>query len=479
MKHLLIAKKHRPNNGSVIVTVLLITMFFSVTVLALMSYANANLVRSNSRLLVLQAQYAAESAADQAIAILNSGNETYTGTTSDVVLLTNGNLYRATYSVAVAPGVDSKEKVITATGNVYSPANAATPTYTRSIEVFARRSSTSIAASMLSRNIIETGSSVKDLLGKEIFVNNYIRLNKNVNNLIAEKITVGDKDTGASNCSIGGSGNLVKPSTFTDPTQTKTIIRTAYNNCISPPGNSSNSNFDVSTNQTDIQKLQSFYIPWSYYMDNSYQNSAGGCNDWTAAGSVLDIPSTGNTKKTHYPDSSSNVSSSCGSSGNLALGTKTYNIRDHAHVRANFCSATACRPTFNNPDSAMKFVFIEGTVNFDQVITSPGSGPIVFVVYGADPASKTSVCPLGGSIYLGTSGSNNTNAPALYLLGMNGVCLDKTKFAAAPALGGVAGKNIWVDTNSGTPFDLSFNVNFPVNEIPIDLAWRAAQYRRI
>jgi hypothetical protein len=467
----------KDSTGSIIVTALLITTFFTITVLSLLSYANANVVRSKSRIYTLQAQYAAESGADHAIAILNSGDDNYAGTVGDILLIENQNFYRATYSVSVAAGANNKERVLTATGKVYVPANAAQPSYARTIEVIAERSSTSVAASMLSRNIIEAGSSVKDIKGKDIYVNGYIKLNKNVNRLIAENIIVADKDTSALNCSIGGTGDLVNPGTFTDPTQTKTKLTLAYNNCIEPPGNSTNANFDVLTNQTNIPKLQSLFIPWSYYMDNSYTNSPTGCSDWTAAGSILNIPSLGNDKATHYPDSGSNVSSSCGTSGNINLSSKTFVINDHVHVRADFCKTSACTPTFSNPTSDVKFVFIEGTLNFENVTTPPGSGPLVFIVYGADPASKSSVCPLGGAVYLGKSGT--TSAPSLYLLSMNGVCLDKTRFGTAPALGGVAGKNIWVETNSGTPFDLSFDVNFPVSEIPVDLAWRASQYRRL
>jgi hypothetical protein len=215
-------------------------------------------------------------------------------------------------------------------------------------------------------------------------------------------------------------------------------------------------------------------------MDSSYQDSVSNCTDWTSGTFPRNVPSTGNTKKTHYPDSSSNVSTSCGTSGDLSLATGQYNIKNHVHLRANLCAATACTPTFYNPDSGaagIKFVFIEGTVNFDNLQTASGSGPIVFVVYGADPASKVSICPLGGSIYLGNSG--NTAAPSLYLLATNGVCLDKTRFGASPALGGLSGKNIYVATNSGTPFDLGLDTSFPVDSIPIDLSWRAVRYRRL
>lgn len=472
-------KYRRNQEGSIIVSILIITILLSTFIFGILVLAQQNLSRSKQRLLLLQTQYAAESGADSAIAILNSGNDTYTGTGATDTILMSNTLYKATYSVSVAAGATGKEKIVTATGKLYSPTTAASPTYTRRIEVIVQRTSSSTATAMLSRNIIEFGSSVKDIQAKDIYVNGYVNLTKNTNNLIAENITIADKNTGASNCSLGGPGTLTKPSSFTTPGQTKTKINVAYNNCISPPGNSSNTNYDVLVNQTNISKIQSTIIPWSQYMDSSYQNSPGGCGDWTTGSSPRSIPSTGNTKKTHYPDSGSNISSSCGTSGDLNLGSSTYTIKDHVHIRANLCAASGCDPVFNNPDTGaagIKFIFVEGNVNFNTVTTSPGSGPIVLVVYGTDPASKAGACPYGGSFYLG---SGDTSAKALYVITTNGLCLDKSKFSNLPAFGGISGKNIYVATNSGTPFDLHFDETYPVSQIPVDLSWRAVRYRRL
>jgi len=469
----------KPQQGSIIVTILIVTLFLFVIISSLASLTNVNLMRARGRISLLQAQYSAESGVDAAIGIINSGNTTYSGSGGEVSVL-DTTQYKSTYTVTVTAGSSDKEKIITATGKLYAPKTAATPRYSRTIEVVAQRTSTQSTLSMMSRNIIEIDSSVKDVKAIDIHANGYINTNKNSNNLIAENITVAGKNTGATNCSIGGLGTLSKPASFTHAGQTKTKLNMAFNNCISPPGNTSNANFDVLANQTNIDKVQSTIIPWSQYMDNTYQNSPSGCSDWTTGSSPRSIPSTGNTKKTHYPDNGSNVISSCGSSGDLSLGNNQYNIKDHVHVRANLCATTACTPTFYNPDSGaagIKFVFIEGTVNFDSVNTAAGSGPIVLVVNGADPSSKSSLCPLGGAIYLGNNGS--TSAPALYLLASNGVCIDKTKFGSDPALGGFSGKNIYIATNSGTPHDLHLDPTFPVTSIPIDLAWKAARYRRL
>ena len=474
--------KKLEQSGMVIVSILVVTLFLTTLIYSLIVLANVNLTRARGRVLLLQAQYAAESGADAAIAILNNTNASYTGTGGTAVQVLSNTQYKSTYTTTVTAGSTSKEVIITATGNVYAPANSSTPKFVRKVETVAQRSTTETSSAMVSRNIVDIASGVKNLQAVDIYLNGYINMAKNTTNLIAENITVGGKNTGASNCSIGGIGNLVKPSSFTHAGQTKTNLTLAYNNCISPPGNTSNANFNVLANQNTISQIRSTYIPFSQYMDSSYQNSPTGCSEWTAgsSSSSVTIPNTGNTKKTHYPDSSSNVSNACGSSGDLALGSRTFTIKDHVHIRASLCAASACTPTFYNPDSGaagIKFIFVEGTINFATVQTSAGSGPIVFVVYGSDPASKASVCPDGGAAYLGNSGT--TTAPAIYLLAINGVCLDKTKFGAANALGGLSGKNIYVATNPGTPFDLGLDPNFPSSSIPIDLAWKAVRYRRL
>ncbi len=468
----------KQESGSVIVSILVVMLFLTTIIFGLIVLASSNLTRARNRIFLLQAQYAAESGADAAIAMLNAGTTTYSGTGGEIQIL-NNNQYRSTYTTTVVAGADDKEKIITATGKVYAPKTASVATQSRTIEVVSQRTSSTTATSIMSRNIIETGTSVKDIKVKDIYVNGFINLTKNTNNLIAENIIVADKNTGAANCSIGGTGTLTKPTSFTTPGQTKTKITMAYNNCVNPPGNNSNTNFDVLPNQTNINKIQSTNIPWAQYMNSSYQSSPGGCSDWTSGASPRDIPSTGNTKKTHYPNSDSNVSTSCGTSGDLNLGTARYNIRDHTHIRASLCAASACSPTFYNPDAGaagIKFVFVEGSVNFSAVTTASGSGPIVFVVYGADPASKADVCPYGGAFYLG---SGDTSAPALYIVASNGVCIDKSKFNVDPAYGGFSGKNIYVATNSGTPHDLHLDPLFPVDQIPVDLAWRAVRYRRL
>lgn len=470
----------KQQQGSIIVSILIITIFLTTFIFSLIVLANSNLVRARNRVFLLQAQYAAESGADTAVAELNGGDDAYAGTGGDVAIL-DATTYRSTYTVSVAPGANDKERIVTATGKVFSPKTATTPSSTRTIEVIVQRTSLTSSTSILSRNIIDIHSGVKSVRARDVYINGYLNMNKSTTEFIAENITVGDRNTGPDNCSIGGAGGkLTKPDTFYNAGQTKTSITVAYNNCISPPGNTSDTDFDVLANETGIPKVQSTYIPWTQYMDSTYQNSPSGCDDWTTGASPRSIPSTGNTKKTHYPDSDSNVSTSCGDSGSLDLGTNQYNITDHVHIRASLCANAACTPTFYNPDTGpagIKFVFVEGSINFDSFQTVSGSGSIVFVSYGSDPASRASDCPLGGSVYLGNNGT--TVGPAVYFLANNGICLDKTRFGASPSLGGISGKNVYIATNPGSPFDLGLDPLFPVDQIPVDLSWKAIRFRRL
>lgn len=473
----------QPEQGALLVTVLVIMFFLMTMLLGLMLLASFNLARATERIFLLQTQYASETGADIALTNLNNISTAPYGLTTEKTILTSGSHYKASYRVKMenSPSGDNNEKIITATGYLYSPANAATPKYSRTIQVTAKRSGSTNTASILSRNIVQVASSVKEVHAKDIFVNDYIQLDKNVNELYAENITVAGRKTGAGDCSLTGPGDLIKPSTFTNPGQTQTILELAYNNCVSPPGNSSNADFVVNNNQNDLAKVQSTYIPWNYVMDSTYVDSPSGCSEWSS-GSPRNIPAVANAKKTHYPDSGSGIALlGCGLLGTLNLGTETYNINDHVHVRANLCDAlTSCKPTFNNTTGSLKYVFVEGSINFKDLTTVPGSSPIVFVAYGGDPITLILNCPLGGAVYLGQQGSSEVSAPAAYFLAVNGgVCLDGTKFESSEALGGISGKNIYIATHSGTPFHLSFNLGFPVEQIPVNISWKAAQYQRL
>lgn len=456
-------------HGAIVVTILIIMLFFTAVISGVLLLSNATLTRSRGRVLLLEAQYAAESGVDAAIATLNYTNSSFTGTTSDVTVLTNTR-YKATYATSVASS--GSNKVITSTGKVYQPATATSPSYTRTVVITAQETAGTSASGLMSTNNLILGSAVKTVNGSSMYLNGFVKLSKNVNILAFSSLTVAGKDTGASNCSIEGSGSLAN-----NPSSSKATIDVAYNNCITPPGNTSNSQFTVTANDNTVSPIQSLYIPWSAYMDSSYQN-AGNCNDWTGAGSTLTIPSI--AKTSHYPDSSSGISSTCGTSGSINLGSKTINITDNVHLRANLCSSSACTPTFNNTSGSLKFVFVEGSVNFNSLTSASGSSPLVIFAYGADPGSHGSnACPYGDAMYVGNSGQ--TAAPAIFLLALNSVCIDSTKFPAPPSqtgLGGLGGKNLYIATNSGTPWPLTLNTSFPLSQIPVNLTWKATGYER-
>jgi hypothetical protein len=217
-----INKKIQPENGSIIVSILIVTLFLSSLAASMIVYASSNLSRGRARVLTLEAQYAAESGADAAIGYLNSDPAaSYTGSGGEVQIMKN-SLYKATFSTTVVAGSSGNEKIITTTGKVYAPANSPTASYTRRIEVITQRTSDTVGVTgILSRNIIDLQSGVKNVFAKDLYVNGYINTNKNTTNIVAENVTVGGKNTGATNCSIGGPGNLVKPASFITPGQTK------------------------------------------------------------------------------------------------------------------------------------------------------------------------------------------------------------------------------------------------------------------
>src|SRR3712207_4314864 len=95
-------------DGSILVSIMMITLFLVTIIFSLLVLSTANLSRARSRVLTLQAQYAAESGADSAIAQLNNVSSEYVGSNNEVQLLSN-NLYKATYAVTVANGSSPKE----------------------------------------------------------------------------------------------------------------------------------------------------------------------------------------------------------------------------------------------------------------------------------------------------------------------------------------------------------------------------------
>lgn len=483
----------RPQSGSIIVSILIIMIFLTITILSLAVVSQANISRANQRIFALQAQYAAESGADTVVAYLNSttGSYGYSGVERALFKDSFAATHRATYTATVTDTGSPNKKVVVSEGKVYQPKSATTPRFTYKVEVVLERSSMEYTASIVSRNSVEIASSVKAVIAKSLYVNEYLRANKNTNDVQIDDLTVAGKYPDGGNCSLSGSGNLIRNPNL--PTGTKAKLRMAHNNCMdTPPGNTSNDDFDIIANDSSLQKIASIYIPWSYKMNNDDGNgqyTSGSCSDWTAASPT--IPSSGNPRETHYPDSGSGTvnASACAGSGSqpadLNLGSKTITLNDHAHIRAHLCKAYTCTPKFINPEASKpKFVFVEGVINFENVTVDDSSpGDVVFISYATSQtigASKQ--CPSdSAAIRLGKDGSNALIAPKAYFIATNGMlCVDQTKFdTGTKSIGGVSGKDIYLSSISGAVFELTFNPEFPLQSIPLDLSWGATDVKRV
>lgn len=498
-------RNQKDQKGSILVSILVIMLFLSITVMSLSVVSQTNITRSLQRIYLLQAQYAAESGADAVVAYLNSSSGSFPYSSQEKELYTNGARYRATFTSTISDVAgNTNRKTVDSIGRVYVPASAVTPKYTYKIKVNLDRSTTKFTSSIVSRHSIELASSVKAVMADSMLINEFVKVNKNTSQLAISDITIAGKYPDASNCSLYGAGDLMRNTNLAPGTKAK--IRMAFNNCMdSDPGNTSNADFDVVANDSSIQKIASVYIPWSFVMNNSDGNgeyTSGNCGDWSSS-TPITIPAVNGSRTTHYPDTGSGLapSSACGGSSttpaDLNLGTNTYIIKDNVHLRANLCKANACSPTFVNPDAnTTKYIFVEGVVNFENVYISNGQnypntgtppmvsqGNIVFISYSTSQVLKDSKqCPSNAAaIRLGKAGSENMFAPNGYFIATNGMlCVDQTKFAnSISSLGGISGKDIYISSNSGTTFTLSFNPAFPLSSIPLDLSWRASSLKRV
>ena len=479
-------------SGSIIVSIMVIMIFLTMTVLSLSVVSQTNITRAAQRIFLLQAQYAAESGADAAVAYLNSSTGTYPESGTEKLLFTDSPTYRATYQATISDTADPNQKSVMSIGRVYQPSTATVPKLTYKLQVTLERSSTEFTSSIVSRNSVEIASSVKAVIATSLFVNEYVRANKNTSEVAINDLTIAGKYPDGGNCSLSGSGDLTRSSDL--PVGTKAKLRMAFSNCMALPlVNSRIKDFDNIENDSTIQKIASTYIPWGYKMNNADGNGEytnGNCTDWSAA-SPVSIPSAGNDRKTHYPDTGAGTASAsaCGGSGSapadLNLGSKTYVIKDHVHVRAHFCKASDCTPTFINPDAGTtKFVFIEGVMNFQNIkIDSSSPGNIIFISYSTSQSlSDSKQCPSNSAaIRLGKDGSISLYAPKAYFIATNGMlCLDQTKFdSGVKSLGGISGKDIYISSNSGATFELAFNPEFPLSTVPLDLSWRSTNIKRV
>ena len=102
---------HKPSytqQGSIIVSILISSIFLFTVVTGLIVLANSNLTRAKNRILFLQSQYAAESGADAAIAYLNADpSAAYVGSGATETLILSNAQYRSTFQTTVSAGKSS------------------------------------------------------------------------------------------------------------------------------------------------------------------------------------------------------------------------------------------------------------------------------------------------------------------------------------------------------------------------------------
>ena len=122
---------HRQESGSILVSILVIMIFLTMTVMSLAVVSQTNITRATQRIYLLQAQYAAESGADAVVAYLNSSSGSYADSGTEKLLYTYAPNYRATYQATVTDDpLDANKKTVQSIGRVYQPATATTPRHT-------------------------------------------------------------------------------------------------------------------------------------------------------------------------------------------------------------------------------------------------------------------------------------------------------------------------------------------------------------
>lgn len=453
----------KSQKGVILVALLVIVATVTTVLFSVLVISSVNIRTSRLNFNLINAQYAAETGADEAIARLNAKrlNDSlpeYTGTDSDRTLLTNGSQYVVRYSATVSPGASEGQKIIRSTGKVYFPASAAEPTAIREVEVVAELKGQRAGASMMSTGIVQVSSNTT-ITGKDVLVNEYIELTHPNAKLQMDGLRIaGYKTNGGRQCSIGPRGQIL------NTTPTNSVVKLGYKNC----AGTTQAGVDVTQDDSTVSKIGSLEIPWQVFMDSSY----------TDQGNCTALINGGNLNKGHYPDkgtgASGQVATNCGTNGTLLLSNKSYALSDNVHIRANLCqSNNPCSPTFINNSTEIKYVFVEGSINFYDVKVPSGS-PIVFVSY------NNGICCGGnntGAVYFkGTAANSTTNAPLAYFLAPKG---DVYVNAKVQSIGGVGGKNIYVSTTGGASHALPINPSFPFGDIPVDIAWYASRYRRV
>lgn len=159
---------------------LLVSMLVTTFIIIAISIVTAQLVLNNYRISSgesyrLNAQFAADAAADYAITQINQDQD-WAGTSGEVELLENSR-ERSTYEVTVSPGASEDEKVISAVGRAYQPDNPSGINYERKLEIILRPVGGGVGTFSVVTGVggLSMSNNAK-IVGGEVYVNGRINL---------------------------------------------------------------------------------------------------------------------------------------------------------------------------------------------------------------------------------------------------------------------------------------------------------------
>ncbi|HJQ09371.1 MAG TPA: hypothetical protein VJ836_07895 [Candidatus Saccharimonadales bacterium] len=125
---------HRPERGSILVSILALAVVFTVIGLSLSSYAIGQHTITNRNLFAANALMAAEAGIEQSLHQLNQ-DDAFVGYTTEQEFFDNAIQGRGVYTTVVADTADTNAKTITATGKTYRQSSPTTPVSTRIVKV--------------------------------------------------------------------------------------------------------------------------------------------------------------------------------------------------------------------------------------------------------------------------------------------------------------------------------------------------------
>lgn len=119
--------------GFILPVFLITTVLIALIIATIMTTAGLDYRLSTRELYRVNAQLAADAGLDEALIELTA-NSSWTGTGSEVTLLSNSSL-KTTYLTEVLAGATSNKKIVKVTAKTYAPATASTPRITRNYEI--------------------------------------------------------------------------------------------------------------------------------------------------------------------------------------------------------------------------------------------------------------------------------------------------------------------------------------------------------